>query len=1252
IGAAAQVVGGAETRNAQIIMLALGAIILGVLIYFIIGGDDARLKPSSMRILWQLLKGSFCSAILLIGCNMLFGKRGGIVLLHIGVAMLMISEVVVGLHGKENMLSLVEGQSSTFVRDIRERELAIAVRQEDGHDKMVVIPEAAIVDAARQTDAENQIIPLESLPFNVAVRKFVRNSQLRPLLPNDEIQTETGLGSFAAAVEIPAVTGMDDTNDESAVYVDVIDKKTSEVKSTILVAQNVSELRSVPIAEQVSFDGKDYRFYLRFQRNYRPYEVELLDVSRTDYVGSSTPRDYRSTIAILNPETGAKEEFTLWMNNPLRYQGETFYQSGYNKLEDGTEATTLSVVRNSGWMLPYIACMIVSFGMFAQFWHTLTRYLDRIERTPVKGAPGVDESDGSVKSDASSALASTSIDSKQESQDRSDAWRTWVPVVTVLLFAIWLSKDMRTPRDVQGAMNLYRFAELPIAWNGRAQPIDSFARIQLMLTSHKSTFKGEMEPGEIAEKREAILDAFRKGWPTADTSSLQDFNGRYEEWIEKMVDLTASGKDAIEERMRPLMIRRMEPVHWFLDVVARPDVARRHRVVRIDDDQVLSLLGLEKRAGLTYSMEEIGANLKSLESINQEAIMLQRQKKDHQMTQLHRRVSGLFETVSRIDSMSNMFLTRESGDLLTSLVDSWRILRILGDKPAVMSVPTGNDNEQRSWETMVGANALLGLSTQMKAAGIQTEEELLSYINDGLPGKIVTNALTGTYAILKSSVENQSSESKMTLQARAAQAMASMQDPFLQSILNTISQSKDGQTPEEMMSSLSSEQIRRLASERISSDLFEVFSTLNSANPNDPQLLSIRQRLQQVGAEDEDKLTAAMNEELAKLAFRDVQLRAGHLLPGGENEEVFSSNATYMTGILAAWRSGDVEKFNETVSEYHTTLNTKAIAHVNPRVVRVEAWFNFYAGFYKAICIYLPALVLTFFSWIVMGKTLRRTSFWLMALGFAVHTGALILRIWISGRPPVTNLYSSAIFIGWAAVLGSFFIERLLRNGIGNILGCCVGSATLVIAHYLAMDEGDTFGVMQAVLDTTFWLATHVVCITLGYSATFLAGAIGIAYVVMSCLPGAAARGEKLKSIGQLVYGVLCFALFFSLVGTVLGGLWADDSWGRFWGWDPKENGAMLIVLWNALILHARWDKLVRNYGTSVLAIVGNIVTAWSWFGVNELKAGLHTYGFTEGRLLALGMFFISQVVVIVFALSIGLAFRNDKSERAVTGNA
>ena len=115
-----------------------------------------------------------------------------------------------------------------------------------------------------------------------------------------------------------------------------------------------------------------------------------------------------------------------------------------------------------------------------------------------------------------------------------------------------------------------------------------------------------------------------------------------------------------------------------------------------------------------------------------------------------------------------------------------------------------------------------------------------------------------------------------------------------------------------------------------------------------------------------------------------------------------------------------------------------------------------------------------------------------------------------------------------------------------------------------------------------------------------------------------------------MINGIICFATLFSFVGTVLGGIWADQSWGRFWGWDPKENGALIIVLWNALVLHARWGGLVRERGLATMAIVGNIVTSWSWFGVNMLGIGLHSYGFTAAAFRWLTLFVTSQIFLVL----------------------
>ena len=254
------------------------------------------------------------------------------------------------------------------------------------------------------------------------------------------------------------------------------------------------------------------------------------------------------------------------------------------------------------------------------------------------------------------------------------------------------------------------------------------------------------------------------------------------------------------------------------------------------------------------------------------------------------------------------------------------------------------------------------------------------------------------------------------------------------------------------------------------------------------------------------------------------------------------------------------------------------------------------------------------------------------------------------GRPaPVTTLYSSAIFIGWGLALAGICIEAISRLGVGNVLASKAGYITLFVAAGLA-NKGDTFTVLQAVLDTDFWLATHVTCITFGYAATFGAGLLGAIYIILGVFTPLLSKDAG-RTLNRMTYGMLCFAIFFSFIGTVLGGLWADDSWGRFWGWDPKENGALLIVLWNAVVLHARWGGMIRHRGVAVLSIIGNIVTAWSWFGTNELGVGLHSYGFTDGVMMRLFTFWASQAVLMAVGL-LPMSMWRSQPLAAVAGKA
>ncbi|MGN6543660.1 MAG: cytochrome c biogenesis protein [Aureliella sp.] len=307
--------------------------------------------------------------------------------------------------------------------------------------------------------------------------------------------------------------------------------------------------------------------------------------------------------------------------------------------------------------------------------------------------------------------------------------------------------------------------------------------------------------------------------------------------------------------------------------------------------------------------------------------------------------------------------------------------------------------------------------------------------------------------------------------------------------------------------------------------------------------------------------------------------------------------------------------------------------------VPVEAWLNHFSPTTWGVAFYLLAFIVGLCGVLSMSPTTRWATFTIILLTFAVHTIAIVSRIYVSGRPPVVNLYSSAVFIGWAAVLFSMVLELIFPLGVCNVAAAVIGAATLSIAR--SLDTSDTMHVLEAVLDTQFWLSTHVITVTLGYCATFLAGLFGIfalshriaTGIDRRDLPPKADEAKVQEIFNRIIYGVLCFAILFSFIGTVLGGLWADDSWGRFWGWDPKENGALMIVLWNALVLHANWDRIVGQRGLAVLAVLGNIVTSWSWFGTNQLGIGLHSYGFTSAVLATLGLVVVLHVGFVIASL-------------------
>ena len=322
-----------------------------------------------------------------------------------------------------------------------------------------------------------------------------------------------------------------------------------------------------------------------------------------------------------------------------------------------------------------------------------------------------------------------------------------------------------------------------------------------------------------------------------------------------------------------------------------------------------------------------------------------------------------------------------------------------------------------------------------------------------------------------------------------------------------------------------------------------------------------------------------------------------------------------------AWREGKDDECARLSSAIAASLKGPWSAKAES-----EASFGRLQPFYWLLIAYVVVVLMVLVSWVTGSETLRVWGYRLLLLFFILHTAALGYRMWLHGRPPVTNLYSTGIFVAWGAVGMGILLERVWKNGIGTVATGITGFVSLIVAHNLGLSGEDNLESVRAVLDTNFWLATHVTIVTLGYAATFVAGLLGALHLALRAFKKDYNWGE---SVARAAYGILAFAVMASFIGTMLGGIWADQSWGRFWGWDPKENGAILIVLWCALCLHARWGGLVRREGLMQLLVFGNMVTAWSWFGTNLLGVGLHSYGFTESGFFWLMIFWASQLALI-----------------------
>jgi len=905
-------------------------------------------------------------------------NRSGIILTHAGLILLLVGELVTALYQQEFQMRLHEGETRGYAESPRFVELAIIDVTDPAWDQVVAIP----ADHLRKP----AVIQHPGLPFTVTPLVYHPNSQVQlsaqaPDAPASGADRD--LGARLAVRPLP-VTYNDKERNLPSVLVELAGTEGP------LGRWLLSPWLGAP--QRFEHAGRTFTMALRFERAYRPFSLTLLDFTHDRYPGTDIPKNFSSRLRLRDDETKAEREVLIYMNNPLRHQGLTFYQQGF---DDNDTTSILQVVRNPGWLIPYIACLMLALGLLVQFGLSLHAFIGR-RNARAQSAPA-----------ASPALPPRSVVERR------------LPVIILALGLILLAVSLRPSRP--GApFDLEAFGRLPVLLHGRLKPLDTVARTTLLQMQETQTVRA----------------------PAG----------------------------------------RLEPIEWFARLVFAPAQADALATFRIIHPEVQTLLHLspaDGAGGRRFSFNQLKPHLLDLEKQARLAGPIEAK----QRTPFQNGVLQLYGNLVAYQQLKHSLQDPESADFAADL-------RAFGrDFDRGVAAVQARENGQPHDEA--AATALLHLA-----------------------GRFQFLADFGRLLVIP--------------------PPAGAADP--------------------------------LAWKKLGESLVDSF---------------------------EDGVVAPTAHRWAAL---------GH-----------------------AWKHGRPAEFNQLVARHRDSLG----ADHGPVLVKtgLETRFNAAAPFHTSMLLYLVAFLLAVCSWLRWPGPLGRGALWLLALAAGLTTAGLLTRMWLEGRPPVTNLYSSAVFIGWAAVLLCLALERVHRTAIATAAAGLIGFCTLLIAHHLSLG-GDTLEMMRAVLDSNFWLSTHVTVVTIGYSATFVAGALGGLGVVLGrftrFLTDAIAR-----ALADMVYGIVCFATLFSLVGTILGGIWADQSWGRFWGWDPKENGALMIVLWNAVILHCRWGGLVRQRGLMNLAIAGNLITGWSWFGTNLLGIGLHSYGFTERGAFVLGLFMLGQLLLI-----------------------
>ncbi|MEO6434334.1 MAG: cytochrome c biogenesis protein ResB, partial [Tepidisphaeraceae bacterium] len=424
----------------------------------------------SIAIAWMLPVTNFWALVsllvfaplpLLLAVAPLHGKRTGVILIHLGLIALLLGEGITSGLAVESQMTINEGSSASYSQDIRTVELAIVDPSSADHDSVIVIPESRLTKGA--------VIQHSAMPVEAHLDEYFPNAMiLGPMQAGKRADSRATAGDGMGITAAPEAASTGDAIDMPAGYVTL--SAGGQKLGTWLVSALIDQSRR-PVfpPQEFAVGDKKYLLQLRFKRLYKPYTIYLKDFRFDRYLGTNEAKDFSSFVRFVDPTHNVDRDVRIWMNNPLRYRGETLYQADW--IKETERGTVLQVVQNPGWLMPYFACAIGALGMLIHFGMHLTKFMRK----------------------TLSSGAGDAIPSRVGLPERLVLQSRWVrllhrsPFAFVLaIYLISLAYILR-PVGPRTDFDLKTFGTLPVSHEGRIQPLDSLARNSIKVISGRES---------------------------------------------------------------------------------------------------------------------------------------------------------------------------------------------------------------------------------------------------------------------------------------------------------------------------------------------------------------------------------------------------------------------------------------------------------------------------------------------------------------------------------------------------------------------------------------------------------------------------------------------------------------------------------------------------------------------------------------------------------------------------------------------